>query len=191
MPVKKLSQAAQPVILFVVLLWALELVNWLLFGHALSQNGIVPRQVSALPGIVMAPFLHASVAHMASNTVPMLILGILVGLSGNGRLFGATAVITILGGLGVWVFARGGVHVGASILIFGYFGYLVASAFYERSGRAVLLAAVTLILYAGLIWGVLPTQRGVSWEGHLFGFIGGIVAARLMMRRSHRGKFKL
>ena len=182
---KSIKQAAVPVGGLIVLMWAIELVNWAT-NRNLTSLGIFPRTTDGLLGIPLAPFLHGSIGHMASNTVPMLLLGILVALSGTGRLFGTTVVIALIGGAGVWRVGRSAVHVGASILIFGYFGYLVAHAIYERSGRAVLLAAITLAIYSGMIWGVLPQKQHISWEGHLFGFFGGISAARLMRTRRRR-----
>ena len=182
---KQLARPGAPVVVLVAIMWGIELVNWTL-GHQLSQWGIVPRTVNGLAGVPLAPLLHGSVAHMASNTIPLLILGVLVALSGAGRLVGGTIVIAVLGGLGVWVIGRAAVHVGASILIFGYFGYLVALAFYERSIRSAVLAVITLVLYSGLIWGVLPHERAISWEGHLCGFLAGVIAARIMRRAPGR-----
>ena len=182
---KDIKQATVPVMALVGLMWIIEVLNWTA-GHAFSSFGIVPRTPEGLIGVPIAPFLHGSLTHMASNTIPMLILGVLVALSGAGRFVGATIAITLIGGLGVWLLGRSAVHVGASILIFGYFGYLLALAFYERSIRSALLAIVTLVLYSGMIWGVLPQERHISWEGHLFGFLGGIGAARLMRKRRRR-----
>ncbi|MFT5393990.1 MAG: membrane associated rhomboid family serine protease [Gammaproteobacteria bacterium] len=180
-----LYRNVRPVFILVVIMWLIEAVSWS-SGHALVRFGIEPRTPSGLIGIFTAPFLHGSLVHMASNTIPMLVLGALVAVSGAGRLVGVTIVTAVIGGLGVWAFGRAAMHVGASILIFGYFGFLVANAYYERSAQAIIFALLTLGLYAGLIWGVLPTQAGVSWEGHLFGFIGGVISARIKRPRRRR-----
>jgi membrane associated rhomboid family serine protease len=182
---KKIKKAAVPILVLVGVMWVIEFVNWS-SGHSFTHFGIVPRTADGLAGIPLAPFLHGSVAHMASNTVPLLILGGLVALSGAGRLLSTTVVVAILGGFGVWLMGRPAVHIGASILIFGYFGYLLALALYERSVRSAVLAVITLVLYSGMIWGVLPQERHISWEGHLFGFLGGIAAARLMRKSRSR-----
>ena len=117
------------------------------------------------------------------NTVPLLFLGFFVAMRGAGNFFTCSLIILVLGGLGVWVFGRAAYHVGASGLVFGFFGYLVALAFYERSWQAFLVASLTLFYYGGLIFGVLPTDEFVSWEGHLFGMLAGVFAARLLHKK--------
>ena len=160
------------------LIWAVEGVN-LLSGRQLYVFGILPRHVTGLVGIPLSPFIHGSVSHATLNTVPFLVLGGLVALRGV-RTFVTTSVIIVLcGGAALWLFGRFSYHIGASTLIFGYFGYLVARGWYERSAWAILTAFLTLFLYGGLIWGVLPTRSFVSWEGHLFGMLSGILAARV------------
>ncbi|MBN8456648.1 MAG: rhomboid family intramembrane serine protease [Verrucomicrobia bacterium] len=160
-------------------MWAVELVDavggrWL----ELDRFGIRPRQTGWLPGILLAPFLHAGWAHLAANSIPFLVLGLLVSGHGEGRFWGVTAGIVVLGGLGVWLIGKSGtVHVGASGLIFGYFGYLVAAGWVERSLAAVLQAVIVVALYGSILWGVLPTRAGVSWEGHLCGLLAGIAIA--------------
>ena len=130
------------------------------------------------------PFLHRGFGHLVANTIPIVVLGWLVMLRRTADIFTVAAVTLIVGGLGIWLFgASNSVHVGASGLIFGFFGFLLARAYFERSPASIALAAVVLLLYGGIIWGVLPGQVGVSWLGHLFGFIGGILAAYLLSRR--------
>lgn len=166
------------VIGFVVLLWAVEAVN-LLTGHQLNTWGILPRTVSGLRGIPLSPFLHGNVSHLLVNTLPFLVLGGLVALQGRRAFLGVSVVVIVGGGIALWLFGRTAYHIGASGLIFGYFGYLVARAWYERSPGSILIALVTLFFYGGLIWGVLPTTAYISWEGHLFGLLAGILAARI------------
>jgi membrane associated rhomboid family serine protease len=169
----------------VAIMWTLELVDLLLFRRSLDALGIRPRSIPGLTGVLVAPFLHGGIGHLVANTVPLLTLGWLVMLRGVQSFVGVTAIVTVLGGLGVWLFARPGtVHIGASILIFGYLGYLMARGYFERSFASILIAIVVGLVYGGALWGILPGQRGVSWEGHLFGFIAGVVAAwALAVRR--------
>lgn len=167
----------------VALLWFLELVDQVLLHRALDQLGIHPRSLEGLWGILFAPFLHAGFVHLLANTVPLVVLGWLVMLRRIADFFLATAATMLIGGLGVWLLgAPNSIHLGASILIFGYLGYLLLRGFYERSPLAVAIAVVAGLLYGGALWGVLPGQPGVSWQGHLFGFIGGGAAARLLSR---------
>ena len=162
---------------FVALLWAIAILNQLV-GLDLQRFGIVPRDPDGLRGIPLHVFLHQGLGHLLSNTGPLLVLGGLTAMRGGRLLFAGSVFITIFAGLGVWLIGRSGVHVGASGLIFGYFGYLVARGFYEHSLRAILTALAVAFFYWGLIFGVLPSDDFVSWEGHLFGLIGGIMVAR-------------
>jgi membrane associated rhomboid family serine protease len=185
----KRAAGAQAAILgvCVLLAWSVELVDRVAFGGSLERYGIQPRNVAGLWGILAAPLLHAGWLHLFANTVPFVVLGWLVMLRRIRDFVVVTALAILIGGLGVWVTgAANSVHVGASGLIFGYLGYLLARGYFERSLWALLLGVVALVLYGGVLWGVLPSQPGISWQGHLFGFIGGIAAARLLVpARSH------
>jgi len=177
---------------FIALLWAIEAVDYYALGQSLDRNGIRPRSASGLVGILAAPLLHHGFAHLAANTLPLLVLGGLVIMSGAADFLAVTLVSALVGGLGVWLFAPSNtVHLGASGLVFGYFGYLVMRGYYQRSFVALLVAAAVVVLYGGMLWGVLPTQPGVSWQGHLFGFLGGALAARLMHRKPAAGNLNL
>jgi membrane associated rhomboid family serine protease len=166
---------------FIGFIWLSELVDQLLLGGRLDYLGIYPRETSWLWGIVLAPFLHGGFAHLIANTAPLFVLGWLVILRRRLDFFLVTAIVTLLGGLGVWLFARPGtIHVGASGVVFGYLGYLLVRAWRERSLTSMALALIAGFLYGGALWGVLPTQSGVSWEGHLFGLAGGGAAARFL-----------
>lgn len=160
------------------LLWAIEITN-VLFRLNLTSWGILPRRWPELWRILVSPFLHFGFGHLAANTLPFLVLGWLIMVRSMSD-FVMASIITMLGsGLGVWLFSPTySVTVGASGVIFGYFGFLLARAWFERSLMAIAIAAVVMFFYGGLIWGVLPTQVGVSWQAHLFGFLAGIVAAR-------------
>ncbi len=170
---------------FLAILWLIEAVNYLALGQSLDQYGVRPRESSGLIGVVAAPLLHHGFDHLAANTLPLAILGGLVIWTGVGDFLAVTIVAGIVGGLGVWLFGPAHtVHVGASGLVFGYFGYLVMRGYYQRSLGALAIAVLVVLLYGGMLWGVLPSQPGVSWQGHLFGFVGGVLAARLMHRKA-------
>lgn len=162
---------------FVVAIWALAGVDFLM-DNRLAEYGIVPRTMDGLWGIPLAPFLHGGFGHVISNTVPLLMLGGLVATRGWQTLLGVTLFVVLLGGAGVWLAARAASHIGASGLVFGYFGYLVARGWYDRRFVSILIAVVVIVVYGGLIFGVLPTDGRVSWEGHLTGLIAGVIAAR-------------
>jgi membrane associated rhomboid family serine protease len=164
---------------FILLLWVIEIVDQLIFSGGLDSFGVRPRTIIGLWGILWAPLLHGGFPHLFANTGPILILGSIVMLSRTLRVFfKVTFIVIIIGGLGTWFIApTGQVHLGASGLIFGYFGFLLLSAYFERSCRAIVIALVVLLLYSGIIWGVLPQGGGISWQTHLFGFIGGGAAA--------------
>ncbi len=164
---------------FILALWAIETVDWLIFGGSLDQYGIRPRSIAGLWGILFAPLLHGSFQHLMANTVPLLVLGWLVLSTRRLQTFlKISGIIVIISGLGTWLIGpQSSVHLGASGLIFGYLGFLLFVGYFERSFRSITLAIVVFFVYGGLIWGVLPLVQGVSWQAHLFGFIGGGVAA--------------
>jgi membrane associated rhomboid family serine protease len=169
---------------FVALIWIVELVDWLILNGTLDAYGVRPRTITGLRGILFMPFLHRGFGHLLANTIPIFILGWLVMVRRTADIFLVAAVTILVGGVGVWLFGgSNSVHVGASGLIFGFFGFLLARAIFERSLAAIALAIVVFLLYGGIIWGVLPGQNGVSWQGHLFGFVGGVLAAYLMSAR--------
>jgi membrane associated rhomboid family serine protease len=165
-------------------MWMSEGADQLVFDQQLDRAGIVPRELDGLPGIVWAPFLHYGFAHLIANTVPLLVLGGLLAFKGATRFVQVTAGVILLGGLGTWMFGRSGVHIGASGVVFGYLGYLVAAAFFERRLRSIVLGLIAVVLYGGLIWGVLPTATQVSWEGHLAGLAAGVFMAWWVTSRS-------
>jgi membrane associated rhomboid family serine protease len=170
---------------FVALIWILEVIDLAIFRGGLDQFGIRPRSFGGLVGIALAPVLHVGFGHLAANTLPFIVLGWLILLRSTRDLFVVTAITALASGLGVWIFgASHSVHIGASGIIFGYFGYLLLRGYFERSFLSIALSLVVGLFYGGMIWGVFPTYFRVSWEGHLFGFLGGVFAARLMTRRS-------
>ncbi|MBD2119873.1 rhomboid family intramembrane serine protease [Trichocoleus sp. FACHB-262] len=164
-----------------LLIWALEIIDFLIFQGALNRFGIRPRSLRGLSGIILAPFLHGSFKHLAANSMPLVTLGWLVMLQDVHYFFVVSAVTVLVSGLGVWLFgATRSVHLGASGLIFGYLGFLLLYGYFERSLWTGMVSLFVGLFYGGLIWGILPSRRGVSWLGHLFGFVGGILAAHLL-----------
>ena len=143
---------------FLVLLWVIEFIDQFIFGGSLDSFGVRPRTITGLWGILWAPFLHGGFRHLFANTGPLLVLGSIIMLSRPLKdFFKVSFIVILIGGLGTWLIAPAGqVHLGASGLIFGYFGFLVLSAYFERSCRAIVIALVILLLYSGLIWGALP-----------------------------------
>ena len=171
---------------FVVLLWVIEIID-ATRGNDLDQYGVQPREGDGLLGILFAPLLHGGWGHLSANTVPALVLGFLVLVSGIARGLQVTAVIWIVGGLGVWLVAPSNtVHLGASVLIFGWLVYLMVRGIFTRRAGEIILGMVLFFMYGGLLLGVLPGQPGISWQGHLFGAIGGALAAWMVGERTER-----
>jgi membrane associated rhomboid family serine protease len=168
---------------FVAVMWILEIVD-IVLGGALNSYGVRPHQLIGLRGIVFAPFLHGGFGHLIANTIPFLVLGWFVMLQETRDFFVVTGITMLVSGLGTWlVGSTNSVHIGASGIIFGYLGFLLLRGYFERNFPSILLSLIVGFLYGGTIWGVLPIQYGVSWQMHLFGFIGGVIAARLLARR--------
>ncbi|MEO1094002.1 MAG: rhomboid family intramembrane serine protease [Cyanobacteria bacterium J06638_28] len=172
---------AQWLLGLVALLWLLELLDSLLLGGALNRYGIRPRQLAGLQGIVLAPLLHGDLKHLSANTLPLLVLGGFILLGGLQTWVLVTAIVWVLSGLGVWLIGQPrSNHIGASGIVFGYFGFLLMQGYVERSPGAIALAAIAGFLYGSTLWGLLPLKKGRSWQGHLLGFLaGGFVAYQL------------
>jgi membrane associated rhomboid family serine protease len=166
---------------FVAVMWIAEIVDQVIFHGALDQFVIRPHSIPGLWGILFSPFLHGGFTHLIANTLPFLTLGWFVMVRNIEDFWTVTIVTMGVSGLGVWLFGESSsVHIGASSLVFGYLGFLICRGYFERSFISISLSLLILMSYGGLIWGVLPLQEGVSWEGHLFGFIGGGLAARMI-----------
>jgi membrane associated rhomboid family serine protease len=172
---------------FVAIFWVMEILDQFVFQGSLDLYGIIPRQIVGLRGILFAPFLHGNFAHLIANTVPFIILGWLVMLQETSDFFIVTGLTMLVGGLGVWLFGSpNSIHIGASILIFGYLGFLLLRGYFQKNFPSILLSIVVFLLYGGTIWGVLPSRPGISWQGHLFGFLGGVLAAKLIATEKKR-----
>jgi membrane associated rhomboid family serine protease len=169
--------------LVVGLLWLLEAIDTA-SGHSLDQYGIRPHTDEGLVGVFTAPFLHGSWAHLMSNTVPFFLLGVIVLLDGWRRWLGVTLWIVLVSGAAVWLFSPvGSITLGASGVVFGWLTYLIARGLYTRAPGQIALGVVIFLFYGGILWGVLPTDQLISWQAHLGGAIGGILAASRLRRR--------
>ncbi len=167
-------QQNMPLLLAIIgLLWAIHLINWLL-GYRLNVLGNYPRSGHGLLGIFFSPFLHGDFNHLFFNSIPLFILSSMVLLEGQTRFFYVTLEIIIISGLAVWLLGRKAIHVGASGLIMGYWSYILFQAYQQRTVIAVLSAFIGIYYFGGLLFNLLPTSKGTSWESHVYGFAAGI-----------------
>jgi membrane associated rhomboid family serine protease len=167
--------------IFVAIFWIIEIISQAFFGDRLDYFGIIPRKIIGLKGIIFAPFLHANFAHLIANTIPFIILAWFVMLQDTKDFFIVTIWTMLVGGIGVWLTAPAkSITVGASILIFGYLGFMLLRGFFQKNIPSILLSIVVFFLYGGMIWGLLPSNPYISWQGHLFGFLGGVLAAKFI-----------
>jgi membrane associated rhomboid family serine protease len=164
--------------------WIVELADRIFLGGWLDSLGIQPRSAIGLRGIPLAPFIHANLDHLIANTMPLVVLGWLVMLRGLSTFFRVTVIVAFVSGLGVWCTARSSnVQLGSSGLIFGYLGYLILRGYFDRSAFSVAISVLVGVFYGSLIWGVLPITQAASWEGHLWGFVAGMLCAWLLTRQ--------
>jgi membrane associated rhomboid family serine protease len=159
-----------------IAMWVEEIVD--LFPHTdFDSWGIRPRTARGLLGIFLAPFLHAGFGHLVANTVPFVLLGVVIAAGGIDTFFEATLSIAVVSGLGVWVFGQShSVHIGASGVVFGYVTFLVSRGIFARRFGWIVIGAFVVAVYGGIVWGLFP-KPGISWQGHLFGAIGGVFIA--------------
>ncbi|MGA1621296.1 MAG: rhomboid family intramembrane serine protease [Synechocystis sp.] len=168
---------------FVAIFWVVELLDIFVFNHQLDRFGILSRNVVGLRGILFAPFLHGGLGHLIANTIPFIALAWLVMLQETSDFWIVTIITMIVGGFGVWLFSPGGtLTVGASILIFGYLGFLLFRGYFQRNIASIALSLFVFMTYSSALWGLFPSAPGISWQGHLFGFIGGAIAAKLIAK---------
>ena len=176
---KELKQQFQILATLVAIFWSIVIVNEIVFRGRLNDLGILPHNLIGLRGIIFAPFLHGGFYHVAANTLPFIVLGWFVMLRGINDFYFVSFMSALIGGIGTWLVGNpNSVHIGASGVIFGYFGYLLFRGYFERSFVAIAISVAIAATYGSLIWGVLPTQSYISWEGHLFVFIGCIIASK-------------
>jgi membrane associated rhomboid family serine protease len=175
-----LFEGAAVVGLLVGFMWVVEIVNKI-DDQRLSSDGIYPRSLSGLPGVISAPFLHAGFGHLLGNTVPFVVLGLVIGVAGARRLIEVTVIVILVAGLGTWLTAGSGTDtIGASGVVFGYAGYLIARGFFTRNVGSLAIGVVVALLFGAALASDLVPQAGISWQDHLFGGLGGILAARVL-----------
>lgn len=179
--------AAKLMVGWVALLWLLEVID-VASGHALDDFGIMPRSVPELVDVIPASFIHFGFAHVAANSVPLLVLGFLSALGGLRRFAAVCALIIVADGLGVWLISPDNTNTaGASGVVFGLFGFLLISGFVERRLAGVAVGVLIAAVWGGsVLAGLAPTETGVSWQGHLIGLVAGAVAAYLFRHREPR-----
>lgn len=176
---------AAALVAFVAVLWAIQVINWIT-GYGLNPEfGLIPRYLGGLDGVIAMPLLHESFGHLMANMPPLLVMGGLLVATTTRALLSVNAVVIGLGGGLVWVFGSSAIHIGASGLVFGWFGFFVVRGLVDRSLITPGAALVVGVLYGSILWGVLPGQPGVSWEAHLFGAIAGATAAFLVRTHVH------
>ena len=167
----------------VAIMWIVEAVNSLDSNQLSRSDGIYARNLDHIWAIFTAPFLHFSFQHLIANTVPFVFMGVIIALQGARRLVLVTAIVIVVGGLGTWLIAPSGTDTaGASGVVFGYATYLFARGFFDRSVLEVLTGLVVGVVWGGALLSSVVPHYGVSWQGHVCGAIGGVVAAYLLRR---------
>jgi len=175
----RLLRDLYPVLGMLVVMWVLEVVDTVAGGR-LDRHGIRPHRLDGLDGILWAPFLHGGFGHLIANTVPFLLLGCAIALGAARRFALVTVIVAVVSGAGTWLFgASHEIHIGASGLVFGYLTYLLVRGVFARSLVYILGGIVVFLVYGGVLWGLLP-RPGISWQGHLFGALGGVLAAYVL-----------
>jgi membrane associated rhomboid family serine protease len=179
-PKLNISKLLTP-LLFPVVLWAVHLIS-LLFNDDLSKLGLLPRNFLGLLGILTSPLIHADFSHLISNTIPLFVLGYIIFYFYPKVSYMLFIFIYLVTGLLVWIFARQVFHIGASGIVYGFVSFLFFSGIFRRDNTSIALALVITFLYGGLVWGMIPGWKGISWESHLFGAITGLIAAYLFRK---------
>jgi membrane associated rhomboid family serine protease len=170
-------------IALLAILWSVFIIDSLFLGGSLKIHGIRPRQLNGLPGILFGPFFHGSIFHIFNNSIGIVLLGTIILLRGIAKFIFVTLVSMLIAGTGIWLIGGSGTnHIGYSGIIFGYFGYLLLTGIFDKKLGSIFISIFTVTLYGGMIFGVLPTHAGISWEGHLFGFIGGVISAFILSK---------
>jgi membrane associated rhomboid family serine protease len=166
----------------VALMWVIEVINTI-DSNGLDNDGIYARNFGHLWGVLTAPFIHASFAHLIDNTIPFVFMGVIIALRGAARLAVVTLIVIILGGLGTWLVAPSHTStIGASGVVFGYATYLFARGFFNRSVLELLTGLIVGVVWGGALVSSIVPHTGVSWQGHVCGAIAGVIAAYLLRR---------
>jgi membrane associated rhomboid family serine protease len=179
--------AAIVIVSFTALLYLIELVNLTAFHGSLVRDGIHPRTLMGLPEIVWAPLLHANWAHLLGNTIPVLVFGFLAMAGGIGPWIAITTVVWIISGLGVWLISPSGSStIGASGVAFGWLMFLLVRGVVNRSVGQIVVALVLLFYWGSVLWGLVPGREDISWQGHVFGALAGVLCAWLVSKANRR-----
>lgn len=176
LPAKK--SRYQWLLYFIVLLWVIEIIDFAIFRGGLNGYGAYPRTFDHWQGYLFMPFLHGDFNHLFNNTIGLAVFGALLLIRGWRDLVYATVGAFVGSSLAIWFLGPSGTtHIGASGIIFGWWSYLIARAFYEKDVKSILIATGVIFFFGTMIYGVLPGQAGISWQGHLGGAIGGVAGA--------------
>ena len=166
-------------------MWLTFAIDLLTPGHILG--GIIPRSSAGLTGIITAPFVHGNLNHLLANTIPLVVLGALILLKGANEFLVVLQLVTLISGAGTWLFGRSGIHIGASGIVFGLFGFLLFRTVYDRTLVSAAITILVAALYGSVLGMSLLPEEGISWSGHMSGFAGGILAARFLYVRRRVG----
>jgi membrane associated rhomboid family serine protease len=182
-------RAAIIIVAFTAVLYLVEFVDLVVLHGGLSKDGIRGHSLSGLGGVIWAPFIHESWGHLASNTLPVLLFGFLAMAGGLAQFVSVTVLVWVVSGLGVWATTGSAtVTIGASGIAFGWLAFLLVRGLFNRSFGQIVIALVLLFYWGSILWGLIPGQPDISWQGHVFGAIGGVLAAFLATRGNARGR---
>jgi len=173
---EKIIKAFVIPLIFPILLWIIHLTAQFI-GLDLYKMGLLPRNTTGLLGIVTAPLIHGDFSHLISNTFPLIILGWIILFFYPKVSYFLFIFIYLVTGLLVWIFARQVYHIGASGIVYGFVSFLFFSGLFRKDNTSITLALIITFLYGGIVWGMLPGMKGISWESHLLGAFTGLVAA--------------
>lgn len=180
---KKLIQLKQLMFL-TVLLWVVHIIGLFI---PLGSFGIIPRELAGLKGIIFAPFIHGDISHLIANSIGLVMLGFILAAVEESGILSVLLSVMLLGGFGTWVIGRSGtVHIGASGVIYGILGYLIAIGFFRKDVFSIIISVIVFFMYGGMIFGVLPSVPHMSWESHLCGFVSGIITASTPAERKKK-----
>lgn len=175
-----MQQSIKAILFFLIIMW---LSYFLSFIVPLNQFGLVPRTLPGLLGIITTPFLHGSLLHIINNSIGFTLFAVILALLEGRRMFVKVMLMVLIGGGLVWLMGRNANHIGASGLIFSLFGYMLLAGWFSKKIKYMFVSMGLIFFYSGMIFGVFPGVPGVSWEGHLFGFIAGIIVAGIYHKK--------
>lgn len=173
---------------FPFVIWVIHLISYL-FNINLSQFGVLPRNLYGLIGIIASPLIHGSFSHLLSNTAPLIILGISIFYFYPKKAYVSFLVIYLGTGILVWLLGREVYHIGASGVVYGYVSFLFFNGLFRKDNRSIALSLLVVFMYGGLVWGILPGMKGISWESHFFGAVMGLIAAFIFRKTDPPKKY--